>query len=229
MNGYRPIQYYDVSGLYEQRTNDEEARHVIKALRHLWKSDSPSPTIGVVTFNQPQRDLIEDLLEQECGKDRTFEARYRHEVSREDDNQDVGFFVKNLENVQGDERDVMIFSTTFGKDGKGQFRRYFGPVGAVGGERRLNVAVTRAKQQVIVVSSMPIESVSSALALAGAPGSQLTPACYLQLYLAYARAVSENDHQRIKQILDRLCHTGVLSTFGGTRITVRGRRAGCVG
>jgi hypothetical protein len=76
------------------------------------------------------------------------------------------------------------------------------------------VAVTRAKQQVIVVSSMPIESVSSALALAGAPGSQLTPACYLQLYLAYAKAVSENDHQRIKQILDRLCHTGVLSAFG---------------
>jgi len=115
------------------------------------------------------------------------------ESERKIDNQDVGFFVKNLENVQGDERDVILFSTTFGRDENGVFYRRFGPVGAYGGQRRLNVVVTRAKQQVIVIGSMPIEEISSALKGATAPGREFTPAGYLQLYLAYAKAISSDD------------------------------------
>src|SRR5262249_17765213 len=152
-----------------------------------------SPTIGVVTFNQPQRELIQDLLDEECTRDSAFATRYREELQHQHSNQDVGFFVKNLENVQGDERDVMIFSTTFGKDTEGRFYRRFGPVGAVGGERRLNVAVTRSKSQIIIVSSMPIGEISTAMGGDARIGGQLTPAGYLQLYLAYAKATSDGD------------------------------------
>jgi len=128
---------------------------------------------------------------------------------RDDRNQDASFFVKNLENVQGDERDIMIFSTTFGKDTDGRFYRRFGPVGARGGERRLNVAVTRAKKQIIVVGSMPIPEVSTALyAGDNAPGAGFTPAGYLQLYLAYAQSVSASNGETTTGILQRFHSQG---------------------
>jgi hypothetical protein len=201
-----PIQYYQVDGLYVNRTNLEEARKVVGLLKSIWESEGASPTIGVVTFNGPQRDLIEDLLEKECQRDDAFARRYQVELARKDENQDVGFFVKNLENVQGDERDTMIFSTTFGRNENRVFYRRFGPVGQEKGERRLNVAVTRAKHQIIVVNSMPIEEISTALSVAQAPGTNLTPRCYLQLYLAYALAVSEGDQSQIGRILARLSY-----------------------
>jgi hypothetical protein len=108
----------------------------------------------------------------------------------------------------------MIFSTTFGRDAGGRFYRRFGPVGALEGERRLNVAVTRAKQRVIVVGSMPIQEISTALSSHAAPGSQLTPSCYLQLYLAYAKAVSDGDEQRVSDILQRVGRKSVALATG---------------
>lgn len=200
----RPIDFYHVGGVYSRRTNQQEATKVVQLLKDFWSRDGSAPTIGVVTFNQPQRELIEDLIAEECERDDAFAVRYDQEKAREQDKQDVGFFVKNLENVQGDERDVMIFSTTFGRDPSGRFYRRFGPVGAKGGERRLNVAVTRAKKQIIVVTSMPIEEVSDALQAGSNPGVGITPAGYLQLYLAYAKAVSEGNLERRNYILDLL-------------------------
>jgi very-short-patch-repair endonuclease len=135
--------------------------------------------------------LIEDRLVEKCQQDEAFAVRYQQELGRRDSNQDASFFVKNLENVQGDERDIMIFSTTFGPDTEGRFYRRFGPVGALGGERRLNVAVTRSKKQIIILGSMPIAQVADAFETGDLPGSALTPAGYLQLYLAYAQAVSQ--------------------------------------
>jgi superfamily I DNA and/or RNA helicase len=73
------------------------------------------------------------------------------------DHEDIGFFDKKVENVQGDERDLIIFSTTFGRNERGVFRRNFGVLGQQGGRRRLNVAVTRAKKKVIVATSIPTE------------------------------------------------------------------------
>lgn len=208
-----PIQYHWVGGTYERRTNREEAVRVVALLKDIWSKRGSAPTIGVVTFNRPQRDLIEDLIDEECHRDSAFRFHFEEELARREDNQDVGFFVKNLENVQGDERDVMIFSTTFGRDKEGRFARRFGPVGAEEGHRRLNVAVTRAKCRVIVVSSMPISEVSSALSASSAPGSQLSPAAYLQLYLAYAKAVSDADEDGVRRILQRLSvRAGELTT-----------------
>jgi hypothetical protein len=204
-----PIQYYYVNGTYENRTNHDEARRVVELIKDAWRADGISPTIGVVTFNLPQRELIDDLLEKERHVDQDFDARYKYEFDRKDENQDVGFFVKNLENVQGDERDMMIFSTTFGPNPNGAFYRRFGPVGAERGERRLNVAITRAKRRIVVVSSMPIEKISEALSVGATPGTNLRPPCYLQLYLAYARAVSSGDEKEVKRILDRLSYGSV--------------------
>lgn len=201
---FRPIEYHVVSGRYLERTNRDEGRKVIELLRGFWEQQNSAPTVGVVTFNEQQRDLIENLLEDECQADEQFSARFNDAVARREHNQDVGFFVKNLENVQGDERDVIIFSTTFGRDADGRFHRRFGPLGQVGGERRLNVAVTRAKQKVLIVGSMPIVEVSTALASIGGPGAALTPKCYLQLYLAYAQAISVGNQLLVRQILDRL-------------------------
>jgi primosomal replication protein N'' len=200
--GYRPIVYHAVGGRYDRRTNPDEADKVVELLRDLWLQQPDSPTVGVVTFNQPQRDLIEDRIEEECQRDGAFASRYTQERLRKEANQDVGFFVKNLENVQGDERDVMLFSTTFGPDAAGNFVRRFGPLGALGGERRLNVAVTRARTQVLIAGSMPIDRVASALIPGG--DAAWTPAAYLQLYLAYAEAVSAGDLARAQGLLDLL-------------------------
>jgi hypothetical protein len=198
------IEYHHVEGTYENRTNAAEAKRVVELVKSLWREGEPSPTVGVVTFNHPQRELIEDLFEEECERDAAFGARFDSEIARRDNNQDVGFFVKNLENVQGDERDVMLFSTTFGRDAQGRFYRRFGPVGALGGERRLNVAVTRAKERVIIVGGMPLADISSALGVDAVDPDALTPKCFLQLYLAYAMAVSSGDTDAAKRALDRL-------------------------
>jgi hypothetical protein len=201
---YRPIAYPGVGGQYANRTNRQEGAEVVKLLKTIWLAEGPAPTLGVVTFNQPQREMIQDMIEEECQRDDAFAVKYEEEKGRQEQNQDVGFFGKNLENVQGDERDVMIFSTTFGPDASGRFYRRFGPVGERGGERRLNVAVTRARQRVYVVGSMPIDKIAPALQTGDAPGAGLTPAGYLQLYLAYAKAISEANLERRNYILDLL-------------------------
>src|SRR5262249_3682102 len=93
-----PIQYHAVNGIYDHSTNRDEARKVVELLRAIWLTDAKRPTIGVVTFNRPQRDLIEDYLEKACQDDKDFCRRYQEELARKDEKQDVGFFVKNLEN-----------------------------------------------------------------------------------------------------------------------------------
>ena len=106
------------------------------------------PSIGVVTFNAQQRAYIEALL-RDADDDRLAAALDRADGE--------GLFVKNLENVQGDERDVIFFSTGFSPNTAGELPLNFGPLNRVGGERRLNVAVTRARRQVVLFSSFDPE------------------------------------------------------------------------
>jgi very-short-patch-repair endonuclease len=105
--------------------------------------------------------------------------------------------------VQGDERDVMIFSTTFGLDSIGQFKRFFGPINREGGEKRLNVAVTRAKKKIFIVTSLPVSQISDVFASAGSrKATKVTGRDYLQAYMRYAEAVSKNDHQT-REVVER--------------------------
>jgi hypothetical protein len=184
----RPVEVVRVDGVYEGQTNQAEAKAVVELLARFWSADaSKTPTLGVVTFNRKQADEIEDAIALRAQDDSAFAAAHRRETDRTLNGEDMGFFVKNVENVQGDERDVMIFSTTFGRDKHGTFRRNFGVLSQTGGERRLNVAVTRAREKVVLVTSMPISDVSDWLS----SGRQARgPRDYLQAYLHYAEQVS---------------------------------------
>ncbi|MGY1777147.1 DUF3320 domain-containing protein [Geodermatophilus sp. SYSU D00804] len=131
------------------RTNPMEAKAVVAEVRRRFDAGTGGdatavPSIGVVTFNTQQRAYIESLL-RDAGDERLTEALDRTDGE--------GLFVKNLENVQGDERDVVLFSTGFSPDDRGVLPLNFGPLNRVGGERRLNVAITRARRQVVVFSS----------------------------------------------------------------------------
>ena len=205
VNRIRPLEVVRVNGLYEHRTNADEAREVVNLLAAIWCTEHP-PSVGVVTFNRDQADLIEQKLEERAEDNAEFRAAYRRELARTEHGEDMRFFVKNVENVQGDERDHIIFSTTFGKNSSGKFRRNFGVLGQSGGERRLNVAVTRARRKITVLTSMPVDEIATAL---GSGAKPQLPRDYLQLYLAYAAAVSGCDHQSGGVLLGQVLRNGV--------------------
>ncbi len=149
------------NGQYERggaRTNKPEAKALVADLVGKMKAPSfrdSGLTIGVVTFNSEQQSLIEDLLDEERRKDPSIEHFFL-------ETQLEPVFVKNLESVQGDERDIMYFSTTYGPGVDGTMPMNFGPMNQQGGERRLNVAITRARQELRVFGSFRPEQMDLA-------------------------------------------------------------------
>jgi very-short-patch-repair endonuclease len=145
--------HYIRDGLYEKggaRTNKPEAKALVADLLARLRSPvfkDSGLTIGVVTFNSEQQRLIEDLLDEERRKDPSIEPYFMDSLLEP-------VFVKNLESVQGDERDVMYFSLTYGPSVGGTVSMNFGPMNKQGGERRLNVAITRARHELRVFSSL---------------------------------------------------------------------------
>lgn len=129
-----------------KRTNPVEAEAVVAEILKRFDAApaGSTPSLGVVTFNQQQRTLIEQLL-RECDDERVHDALNAGNGE--------GLFVKNLENVQGDERDVILFSVAFSRKDNGVLPLNFGPLNLAGGERRLNVAITRARRQVVLYCS----------------------------------------------------------------------------
>ena len=149
-----PLVLHEVGGVYEERANQIEAEAVVALIRDLLSKPNP-PSIGVGCFNITQRDAISELLDDAAAEDKEFAAVLAAARSRRSEKSFEGLFVKNLENVQGDERDVIIISTTYGPDAGGKFYRRFGPLAQPGGGRRLNVLVTRARTAVHIVTSIP--------------------------------------------------------------------------
>ena len=158
---------YDAGG---SRTNRIEADRVTDIVFELMATSPVDESIGVVALSRPQADLIESRIEER----RLFNRDLDHRFS---DDLDERFFVKNLENVQGDERDHMILSIGYGRTPAGAVPNRFGPINLEGGERRLNVAVTRARRSMTVVHSLRAEDIT-----AGSPGAR-----QLRRYLEYAR------------------------------------------
>jgi very-short-patch-repair endonuclease len=146
-------------GIYDKgksRTNRGEAEAVVaEIVERLKDSDRSAHSIGVVTFNQSQQTLIEDLLDQARRESPEIEPFFGDEAEEP-------VFVKNLENVQGDERDVILFSICFGPDPQGRIAMNFGPMNRSGGERRLNVAITRARREVLVFSTLRADQIDLA-------------------------------------------------------------------
>lgn len=183
---FPPLTLYRVNGVYEKRANDPEAQQVCRIIHDLLKRADP-PSIGVACFNLPQRDLILEKLDDLAAEDSDFARKLESARKRRGTSSFEGLFVKNLENVQGDERDHIIISTTYGPDAKGRFFRRFGPVGRAGGGRRLNVLVTRAREEVHLVTSIPREAYASLPPVP--PGQTAGGAWLLFSYLAYAERV----------------------------------------
>ena len=130
------------------RTNRREAEALVEeVIARLTDPRRQLASIGVVTFSQPQQTLIQDLLDEAQRERPTLEAFFT-------EGNDEAVFVKNLENVQGDERDVILFSIGYGPDEQGKIAMNFGPLNKEGGQRRLNVAVTRARREVVVFASL---------------------------------------------------------------------------
>ena len=152
---------YIADGVFDRggsRTNRVEADAIIadaveRMLESLKLPEDQRPSLGIITFNQPQQKLLEDLFDK---------ARQDHPELEWffDDARTAPTIVKNLENVQGDERDIIMFSIAFGFDQTGRLTRNFGALNRDGGQRRLNVAVTRARQEMIVYSSFRAEQLS---------------------------------------------------------------------
>ena len=167
-------------------------------MRFIYQSEKINgeyPSIGIATFNIYQRDLIYDELYEEAYGDKEKNEKLQALLNK-------GLFVKNLENIQGDERDIMILSTTFGKDEHGKFRQAFGPITQEKGYQLLNVIITRAKHSINIFTSVPenvFMNFESELALKGNTGKGIFYA-----YLSYVKACFENDKSQIGFIKDRL-------------------------
>ncbi len=147
------VRVIHVDGVFDRgktRTNKAEAEAVVAEIKCRAKdSELTKQSLGVVTFNISQQHLIDDLLNEACAKDTELE---KWVYSTEEP-----VFIKNLENVQGDERDVILFSIGFGPDENGKVYMNFGPLNREGGWRRLNVAVSRARCEMMVFSTLRSE------------------------------------------------------------------------
>ncbi|MCR5179736.1 MAG: hypothetical protein K6C30_00745 [Bacteroidaceae bacterium] len=144
-----------VTGVYDKggrRSNTAEAGAVVsEIIRRLSDRELSKRSIGVVAFSMAQQNLIEDILMEELSKHPELEAKALQV--------EEPIFIKNLENVQGDERDVILFSIGYGPDKNGNVSMNFGPLNNRGGERRLNVAVSRARYEMKVFSTLRAEQI----------------------------------------------------------------------
>lgn len=200
--GTSHIERIKVCGKWTSRTNPEEAMEVVKLVKNILNNRKENETIGIITFNITQRDLIDDLLELEAGKDPEFAERYFAESDRVENNEDFSLFVKNIENVQGDERDIIIFSTAYAKNENGRVTASFGSLSQDGGENRLNVAISRAKKKIYLVTSIEPEDLN-------VDSSKNNGPKLFKKYLQYVRAVSEGSNEIARDILYSVCDSGV--------------------
>ncbi len=167
--GEPAIYYVKVDGTWEKNTNHAEAHKVVEIINSLLSQD-PDKKIGVVTFNLHQQELIQDLLDENAMKEkRSFPP---------------SLFVKNIENVQGDEREVIIFSVAYAPDQSGRMSMQFGSLNAEFGENRLNVAITRAIEKIYLVTSISPQQLK--VDESKNPGPRM-----LRDYLEYCQEVSE--------------------------------------
>ncbi|PUA34785.1 DNA helicase [Paenibacillus elgii] len=199
-----------IEGTYDRgktKQNRAEAEAVIQEIeRRLQDPKLRRQSIGVVTFSAVQQNLIEDMLDEALARNPELETW----------SQEMGepIFVKNLENVQGDERDVILFSIGYGPDASGKVSMNFGPLNRDGGWRRLNVAVSRARHEMKVFSTLKPEHLNTSRTSAqGVAG--------LKAFLEYAEKGKEalgfrnsvsTSHSRVQglevQIADELRKAG---------------------
>ena len=191
----RSISFHFVeNGVYESRRNPSEAAYIAQLVRELLMR-ATKLTIGIVAFSEAQQTEIEDALERLGEEDSEFAARLEAEFTREDNDQFCGLFVKNLENVQGDERDIIIMSVCYGYDAHRKMLMNFGPINQKGGEKRLNVIFSRAKHHMAIISSIKYHDITN---------EYNDGANSLRNFLRYAETTSCGDYATARQVLEAL-------------------------
>jgi len=158
-------------GRWIDRKNLPEAQRIASlVIEH--RRTRPNKSLGVIAFNASQQQAIEDAIYDRRRSSPVIDALFNNGIHE-------SLFVKNLENVQGDERDVILLSLAYGQNEAGKFKKHFGPISNPGGERRLNVAVTRAREEVVLVASVRASDMDLS-------GSTSAGAHLLKAYLEYA-------------------------------------------
>jgi very-short-patch-repair endonuclease len=173
------VRHFLETGRLQDRKNPAEATKAVEimrehVLRESQRHEDDRETLGVVAMNAVQQDLISERWEKACKDDPDLEGALTEFTSK------TSLFIRNLENVQGDERDVILISTTYGKNAAGEMHQRFGPVNKAGGWRRLNVLFTRARKRIHLVTSMVHSDVQQDTKQAESGRT------YLRKYLQYA-------------------------------------------
>ncbi len=198
-----------VNGVYERgskQINRVEANAVVDAIKRQWRHSDPDirrASIGVITMNVKQQRLIQDLID-DARRELWDQGHQLNDIA------DDAVIVRSLEAIQGDERDVVMLSIGYGPDRDGHMTMNFGPLNAMGGERRLNVAATRARKAMLIFSSFDPEDIDLSR-------TQARGVSDLKSYLIYARdgvGTGGDEHSSIKDdhlaiaIADRLNERG---------------------
>jgi predicted DNA-binding WGR domain protein len=191
----RAVSFHSTAGSpYINRRNPGEADYIARLVRALLRRET-GRSIGIVAFSEAQQTQIESALNDLGKSDAEFAARLDAEMTREEDDQFCGLFVKNLENVQGDERDIIILSICYGPGPDGRMLMNFGPINQRGGEKRLNVIFSRARHHMAVVSSIRHDSITN---------DNNTGAAALKHFLRYADHLSGGRVRAAHQVLQGL-------------------------
>lgn len=201
---YVPMKYCNVGGTYSGSTNEREVSKIMEILdREIVPFTSGEyPSVGIATFNITQRDLILGSINER--RNLPGEENFDQKMTKLEE---VGFFVKNLENIQGDERDIIIISTVYGLNPKGTFHQRFGPINFKKGYKLLNVIITRAKWRLYVCTSFPESYISRYRDFLLAQGENNRRAVMFA-YLAYVKAVSHGNDEQREEILHVLKENG---------------------
>ena len=205
---YTPIKYIQVNGTFSDHINDAEAEMVLSIIENNINRlpNGEYPTVGIATFNIAQRNHIKSKL-----LERQKFSKFEEFNSKIQELEENGMFIKNLENIQGDERDVIILSTTYGPGKDGKFAQRFGPINHSKGYKLLNVIITRAKYKVYVCSSVPEMAFMNYKDFLITEGSNNKRAVFYA-YLAYSKAVSEGNNDSRIAILTALSENSTKST-----------------
>ena len=191
----RPLSFHPVEdGVYAGRCNLPEARHIAAMVRELLLRDT-GMSIGVVAFSEAQQGEIEAALDALAAEDPAFAALLEKEYAREDEDQFNGLFVKNLENVQGDERDIILLSICYAPGPDGRMLMNFGPINQRGGEKRLNVIFSRARLRMAVVSTIRADAITN---------THNDGAAALKAFLQFAEASARGDAALSQAVLGAL-------------------------
>ncbi|MFS0658216.1 AAA domain-containing protein [Niallia alba] len=187
------ISWKKVDGRWLNQSNEVEALEVVRILKESL-TKQPDKSVGIITFNAKQQTKILDMIEKNASDDQEFNAVYNQVMAKELDER---VFVKNIENVQGDERDIIIFSIGYAKNEEGRIYNRFGMLNQQGGENRLNVAVSRAKEGITVVSSIEPEELNVSNT------AQIGPKL-LKSYMKYVKAVSNTQIEYIHAVVEEI-------------------------